>query len=98
MIPRVVNRHHYKGARRFRLQNPISIERPSKWGNPYVIGIDGDRATVVRKHKEWFPRQERLVKALAELDGANLVCSCKPRLCHGDNLVEFFKEFVCGGR
>jgi hypothetical protein len=27
--------------------------RGSKWGNPFVIGRDGNREDVIRKYKEW---------------------------------------------
>jgi hypothetical protein len=32
----------------------INCGRGSKWGNPFVIGKDGSREDVVRKHKEWI--------------------------------------------
>lgn len=28
--------------------------RPTRWGNPFAIGKDGDRAEVIRKYKEWL--------------------------------------------
>ena len=62
------------------------IGRGSKWGNPFRIGRDGDRATVIAKHERWFADQHRLLRALDELRGRDLVCFCVPLACHGDLL------------
>ena len=34
----------------------IYIGRPSRWGNPYKIGPDGDRDTVIEKYKGDYRR------------------------------------------
>ncbi|MGA9172340.1 MAG: DUF4326 domain-containing protein [Nitrososphaeraceae archaeon] len=41
----------------------IYIGRPSRWGNPFVIGKDGTRE-VITKYNEWFfkPEQAQLRK------------------------------------
>lgn len=65
----------------------VYIGRGSKWGNPFVIGRDGDRATVIAKHERWLADQHHLLRALDELRGRNLVCFCAPRPCHGDLLM-----------
>ena len=67
--------------------NAVLIGRPSKWGNPFVIGRDGDRAEVVRKYDQWLRAQPELVAAVkSELRGKDLVCYCAPAQCHGDVL------------
>lgn len=66
----------------------IYIGRPSKWGNPFVIGRDGTRAEVIAKHRAWICDQPELIAALSELRGRNLVCFCAPAPCHGDVLSE----------
>jgi hypothetical protein len=67
----------------------IYIGRPSKWGNPFVIGKDGTRAEVIAKYKEWFLKQPSLVQqAKKELRGKDLMCYCAPEPCHGDTLLE----------
>jgi len=38
----------------------VYIGRPSKWGNPFAIGRDGDRATVIRKYQQWLSQQPNL--------------------------------------
>jgi hypothetical protein len=68
----------------------VRIDRKSKWGNPFVMGRDGDRAAVVAKHKVWLwseIKAERITRAdLASLDGKRLGCHCAPLACHGDTL------------
>jgi hypothetical protein len=70
----------------------VYIGRPSKWGNPFTIGKDGDRDEVIRKYKEWIVTQPNLMRSLHELKGKTLGCWCKPNACHGDVLVELSKE------
>jgi hypothetical protein len=65
----------------------VYIGRPSKWGNPFEIGKDGDRETVIRKYREWVVTQPNLMAALPELRGKVLGCWCSPKACHGDVLA-----------
>lgn len=64
----------------------VYIGRGSKWGNPFVIGRDGDRAAVITKYEHWLRSQHHLLRALDELHGRDLVCFCAPLPCHGDLL------------
>ena len=66
----------------------VYIGRPSKWGNPFVIGKDGTRDEVIAKYREWLLAQPALVEALPELSGKVLGCWCAPQACHGDVLAE----------
>ena len=66
----------------------VYIGRPSKWGNPYVIGRDGTREQVIAKYRAWVLRRPELVAALGELRGKVLGCWCAPQPCHGDVLVD----------
>lgn len=65
----------------------VFMGRPSKSGNPFVIGRDGSRAEVVACYRAWFCEQPELVAALPELRGRDLVCFCAPAACHGDVLL-----------
>lgn len=66
----------------------IYVGRPTKWGNPFVIGSDGGREDVVRKYCDWLLRNPALVaQAKKELCGHNLVCWCAPHKCHADILM-----------
>ena len=68
----------------------IYIGRGSKWGNPFVIGPDGDRNSVCNKHAEYLFHQidngDISLEELAALHGKDLVCFCAPQRCHGHEL------------
>jgi len=72
----------------------VYIGRPSKWGNPFVVGVDGSRDEVIEKYEEWILNQQELVAALPELRGKVLGCWCAPLSCHGDVLIRLSKEEV----
>lgn len=69
--------------------NSVYIGRGSPWGNPYKIGVDGDRAEVIRKFREYA---EAVILEypnwLDQLEGKDMVCYCAPLACHGDVLYE----------
>lgn len=69
----------------------VYIGRGSKWGNPFVIGKDGDRNDVIRLHVSWIVGQSQLMAALPELKGKVLGCWCAPQACHGDTLLALAK-------
>ena len=68
-------------------EDAVYIGRGSKWGNPFRIGIDGDRAAVIAQYERWLRSQHHLLRALDELRGRNLLCFCAPKACHGDLLL-----------
>ncbi len=67
----------------------VYIGRPSKWGNPFVVGKHGARGECIAHYREWIKTQPQLqADAKRELRGKVLVCFCKPLACHGDVLAE----------
>jgi len=80
--PRVLNKHFDPIP-----NGSVYIGRPSKWGNPFVIGKDGTRDDVIRKYREYLLTGP-LFGHLGDLRGKSLVCWCRPRACHGDVLLE----------
>ena len=70
-----------------RAAHDVYIGRPSKRGNPFVIGRDGTRDDVIARYEVWLLEQPELVDALPELTGKTLGCWCAPRACHGDVLA-----------
>ena len=66
----------------------VLIDRRTKWGNPFIIGRDGDRTEVIDKYRQWIRVNKELKGMLHELKGKRLGCCCKPKACHGDVLVE----------
>ena len=69
-------------------RNVVYIGRPSKWGNPFVIGRDGNREQVISKYRNYLLNSPDLLKQIGELHGKDLVCYCAPNACHGDVLIE----------
>lgn len=85
-MPEVYNRK-FPGGR------GIFIGRPSKFGNPFVIGKHGTREEVIRSFEVWLRAKPELMAAVKkELRGVDLVCFCAPLPCHGDILLKIANE------
>jgi hypothetical protein len=70
-------------------EGSVYIGRGTPWGNPFEIGRDGSRAEVLAKWRNLLNNDLELRRrAREELAGLNLVCSCKPKSCHGDPLIK----------
>lgn len=74
----------------------IIAGRGGYFGNPFRIGRDGDRETVIAKFEadarrriEREPEYRERVKAL---HGKRLFCHCAPLACHGDVLEALAAE------
>ncbi len=65
----------------------VYVGRPTKWGNPFVIGKDGDREDVIKKYRNWILGQPDLLRDIGELAGKTLACWCAPNACHADVLL-----------
>lgn len=87
MTTTVVNRRQT-----LRRTSDVYIGRPGPWGNPFIIGADGDRAAVIKKYRAWITGNDRVAVALRRnlrrIRGRRLVCWCAPAPCHGDVLAE----------
>lgn len=70
----------------------VYIGRPSKWGNPFVIGMGFNRLESIQAYRKWIIEQPELLKQLPELKGKILGCWCHPLPCHGDVLVSLTEE------
>lgn len=84
MKTKVVNRYFSK--------YDVYIGRGTKWGNPFVIGKDGDRKEVMRLYEIYARNNPEIMESLHELKGKVLGCSCKPKECHGDILVKLIEK------
>jgi hypothetical protein len=107
-VPRAVAKakgYHWASSRVVNLRQEkfdVRIDRTTKWGNPFIIGKDGDRDEVIAKYREWVVEQPALMESLGELDDKSLGCFCKPEACHGDVLADLVNRrlshpwwFVC---
>jgi hypothetical protein len=74
-------------------KDAVYVGRPSKWGNPYKIGINGTRSEVLLMYQVDL---EDILKCypwyLDELKGKDLVCWCAPLPCHADILLELVNK------
>lgn len=78
-MPKVLNIYRDK-----RTRGSLYVGRKSPWGNPFVIGKDGNRDEVIEKFRtEILPTLD-----IRRLKGCDLVCCCAPKRCHADLLVE----------
>lgn len=69
----------------------VAIDRTSKWGNPFILGKDGDRDRVCDCfEKHYAPNKDSFSDASDELKGKVLCCHCYPQRCHGDSLISLF--------
>jgi hypothetical protein len=50
--PKRIQRRRAKGWHK--PDNAAIVDRTSIWGNPYVIGVDGDRDTVIAKYRDYL--------------------------------------------
>lgn len=70
----------------------VYIGRPSIFGNPFVIGKDGDRENVIRLFKLHVYENEEIMRAIRALKDSDVLgCWCKPAHCHGDVIVEIWQ-------
>lgn len=75
----------------------VYIGRGSSFGNPFVIGKDGDRSEVIRKYRIYFADQlkdEKFRELVVTLHNKVLACYCAPLACHGDVIVEFLDKYI----
>lgn len=84
--PKVLNK---RTATEAELEDSVYIGRPSKWGNPFAVGVNYSRDEAIDYYRRWLRGQPQLIAAAkVELRGRNLVCWCAPRACHGDILLD----------
>ena len=90
-MPKVYNKYHKNAPK-----DAVYVGRPSKWGNPFVIGKDGTRAEVIEKYRKFIWdhvfTSDLFMADLRELKGKDLVCYCAPKPCHADILLEIANE------
>ena len=65
----------------------------TKWGNPFCIGVHGNREQAIEKYREWIVTQDDLMKELPKLSGKILGCHCYPQHdCHGFVILDLLKQ------
>lgn len=79
----------------------VYVGRGTIWGNPYQIGVDGDRDEVIRRFAYDFQRgflkaSEDFEKNISKLKGKVIACHCKPAACHGDVIAAYINALDDG--
>ena len=72
----------------------IYIGRGSIWGNPFVIGRDGNRQEVINRYRNYILKNKDLMDKIPTLKDKVLGCWCKPKACHGDVLKEIAENRI----
>ena len=83
--------------------NTVKVARPTKWGNPFMIGRDGDATRVVEMFRFTmcpvdgqpgiYTDSEMAEIDLRPLRGKNLACWCPlDQPCHADVLLEIAND------
>ena len=92
MVTELLNIRHGKAD--------VYIGRGSPFGNPYVLGVDGDRNEVIRLYRIYFydkiMRDSKFRLDVEALRGKKLGCHCHPMSCHGDVIVEYLEHAPVG--
>ena len=71
----------------------VRCDRFSEWGNPFVMGADGDRDTVCQNYEEqYLPFKPSLLSKIETLKGKALGCHCFPERCHCETLKALADE------
>lgn len=81
--PRVYNK-----AKLPRSVTAVYIGRGSPYGNPFKIGVHGDRDAVCGMF-------ETLILPTLDVEplrGKNLMCFCAPLRCHGDSILKKLRD------
>jgi hypothetical protein len=73
--------------------NFVNIMRPNKYGNPFILGKDGNRDEVLVKYYDYVMADKELIAEIKrDLKGKNLLCCCHPKKCHGHVLAKIANE------
>ena len=92
-MPKRIQRRRAKGWKM--PADAVYVGRPTKWGNPYVVGQHGTADECVEKYEQLITvclagsAGKAMRDALNNLRGKNLACWChldKP--CHADILLK----------
>lgn len=63
------------------------IDRKSIWGNPFILGDDGNRDVVCDAYERVYIPHKPSLADVSKLSGKALGCWCAPLRCHGDFLA-----------
>jgi hypothetical protein len=74
----------------------VVVARPPPWGNPFHLGVDGDRAECIARYRDALVSGELAVSVddvWRDLGGHDLACWCPAgEPCHADVLLAVADE------
>jgi len=66
----------------------VRVDRGTLFGNPFVLGADGDRDAVCDAYaNHYLPYKPSITNGFLFLKGKVLICHCYPLRCHADHLI-----------
>jgi hypothetical protein len=66
----------------------VRVDRGSVFGNPFILGSDGDRDAVCDAYaNHYVPFKPSILKLIPSLKGKVLICHCYPERCHAQTLI-----------
>lgn len=90
-MPRVHNKYHNTAP-----NDAVYVGRGSPYGNPFIMGKDGDRNEVCDKYEKMIQNNPDLIaRVKRDLKGKDLICFCSPKRCHGDTLLRIANSESC---
>ena len=70
----------------------VYVGRPSVWGNPYKLNVDGSRKDIIKLYREYL-LESGLSKRVGELRSSVLRRHCRnDQACHADALIDLAEE------
>lgn len=80
-------------------ENTVSVCRPGRFGNPFIVGPDRTQRQAVKCFRVWLTtphitagipeKKQAILEGLESLRGKNLACFCGPGTpCHADVLLD----------
>lgn len=99
--PRRIRLSRKRGCRKPR--HAVTVARPTRWGNPWLVGKHGDQATCVQAHADWLAGKrhdapngasaKEVLARIGELRGRDLACWCGlDGPCHADTLLRLANQ------
>jgi Domain of unknown function (DUF4326) len=72
----------------------LRVDRGSVYGNPFILGSDGDRDAVCDAYQtHYLPNKPSIQDAMWEWDSPRvLICHCYPERCHADSLAKAWNK------
>jgi len=86
--PRVLNAHIDTIP-----DDAIWVDRNTKYGNPFKLGINGDVAEVTALYIDYLTNNPDLIADIRQnLKGKSQACWCRPSACHAELLLKLAND------